>query len=92
MTRITGISHEDLRTFTMLTRRSFLRMRNISDKSCTENENTFYVQQPFPPENRAVYETGLMSKRVARGAADNMAHAHVSAQKCVILIAFPQQQ
>jgi hypothetical protein len=29
-------------------------MRNVSDKSCRENENTFYVQKLFS-ENRAVY-------------------------------------
>jgi len=23
-------------------------MRNFSDKSCTENQNTFYVRYPFP--------------------------------------------
>jgi hypothetical protein len=30
-------------------------MRNVSDKSCTENYKTFYFQKLFPP-NRAVYE------------------------------------
>jgi len=24
-------------------------MRNVSDKSCIEYENTFYIQQPLPP-------------------------------------------
>ena len=34
-------------------------MRNALEKSCRENENTFYVQQLFS-ENRTVYE--IMSK------------------------------
>jgi hypothetical protein len=38
-------------------------MRNVSDKSYRENENTFYVQKLFP-ENRAVYE--LMWKNMVQ--------------------------
>jgi len=39
--RITGILHEDQRTF-MITYRCFLiRMRNASDKCCRENETPF---------------------------------------------------
>jgi len=30
-------------------------MRNVSDKNCIENQNTFYVQKSFA-KNRAVYE------------------------------------
>jgi len=33
-----------------------LRMRNISDKNCRENQNSFYIQQNFS-EYRSVYET-----------------------------------
>jgi len=32
-----------------------LRMRNVTDKSCRENLNTFYIRQLFS-ESRAVYE------------------------------------
>jgi hypothetical protein len=38
-------------------------MKNGSDEICTENQNTFYVQQPVP-ENRAVYE--LMWKNIVQ--------------------------
>jgi hypothetical protein len=31
-------------------------MRNVSDKGCTENQNTHCVLNNFFPENRAVYE------------------------------------
>ena len=37
MTRITGTLHEEVYTF-MMTRRILLRMRNVSDKICTENQ------------------------------------------------------
>ena len=36
--------------------RAVLRMRNVSDKSCTENQNTHFVFSNFFVENRAVYE------------------------------------
>ena len=43
--------------------RSFhLRMRNFSEKSCRENQNTHFVfsnipsPSPLPPENHTVYE------------------------------------
>jgi len=31
-------------------------MRDVSDKSCRENENTFIFNTFIFPENRAVYE------------------------------------
>jgi hypothetical protein len=31
-------------------------MRNVSDKSCRENQNAFYIQKLIFPENRAVCE------------------------------------
>jgi hypothetical protein len=44
--------------FTTVSRWIILRMRNISDKSCRENQNTrfMYSISPPPPENHAVYE------------------------------------
>jgi len=32
--------HEDVCTFMIILRQIFLRMRNVSDKSCRENQNT----------------------------------------------------
>ena len=40
----------------IISRSILLRMRYISDKSCTENQDTFYVQYSFF-FNRAFYET-----------------------------------
>jgi len=69
--------HEDRYTFLIIPRSVLLRMRNVSDKSCTENQITHFVFSNFSPENRTVYE--IMWKNVVeRGQAtdDNMAHAH----------------
>jgi len=43
----------------MVTSRSvFLRMRNVSEKSCRESQNTqLFIFNKFFPENRAVCET-----------------------------------
>ena len=43
-------------------------MRNVIDKYCKENQNTFYVKYLFS-ENRAVYE--IMSKNVVQPGATN---------------------
>ena len=44
LTRITDTLYEDLCTYTTLSRWILLRIRNISDKNCRENQNTFYVE------------------------------------------------
>ena len=44
-----GTLHEDLRAFMIIFRLIFPRMRNVSDKSCRENQNTHFVF-PLPPE------------------------------------------
>jgi hypothetical protein len=48
--------HEYQYTF-LITSHSFLRMRNVSDKNCRENQNThFMFSNSPPPKNHAVYE------------------------------------
>ena len=39
-----GTLHDDLCTFTMTFCLILVRMRNVSEASCTPNQNTFYVQ------------------------------------------------
>ena len=51
-----GTLHEDLWTFMIMSRGIFLRMRNVSDKICRENQNTHFMFNKFFSENRAVYE------------------------------------
>jgi len=50
-----GTLHEDQYTILIVSRSVLLRMTNVSDKSCTENRNTFFVLYMFF-ENRTVYE------------------------------------
>ena len=47
--------HEGQYTFLIISRSVMLRVKHVSDKSCTENQNTFYVRYRFF-ENRTVYE------------------------------------
>ena len=52
-------------------------MRNVSDNSCRENQNTHFVFSNFFFEKRTVYE--IMWKKYCRAGQatdDNMAHAH----------------
>jgi len=44
---MTGTLHEDLCIFMIISLAVLLRMRNISDKSCTGNQNTLCVQERF---------------------------------------------
>ena len=74
-------------------------MRNVLDKSCTENQDTFYVQKCFY-ENRAGYE--IMSKiehGLAIQATDDNVIRHTrfacwitkatdTSSECVIIITF----
>ena len=47
-TRITGTVHAaDRYTFLITSRSVLLRMKNVSDKICTENQNTHFVFNNF---------------------------------------------
>jgi hypothetical protein len=50
-----GTLHENQCIFFILSRPFLLRMRNVSDKSCRENQNTHSVFSNFFFENRVVY-------------------------------------
>ena len=52
---MTGTLHEDHNTFLVIPRSVLVRMRNVSDKNCTESKHTFYVQHTVF-ENCTVYE------------------------------------
>jgi hypothetical protein len=47
LTRITGTLHEDQYTFLIISRSILLRMKNVSDKSCRENQNARFVFNNF---------------------------------------------
>ena len=76
MTRIMGTSHEEQYTFLIIPHSVLLRKRNVSSKSCRENQNTYFMFIDFFYENRAVYE--IMWKKYCRAGQDtddNIAHA-----------------
>ena len=47
LTRIMGALHEDICTFVTISRWILLRIRNISHKSCRENQNTHFMHSNF---------------------------------------------
>ena len=47
LTTITCTLHTDRYTFLIISRSVLLTMRNVSDKSCTENQNTHFVFSDF---------------------------------------------
>jgi len=52
--RIKGTLHEGLRTFVIS--RSLLRMRNVLDKSCRENQNTHFMFNDFYWKSRRLWD------------------------------------
>ena len=101
-TVITGTLHEDRCIFRITPRLFLLRMRNVSDKSCRENQNIHFVfNNSPPPENRAVYEI-MWENIVERGRpqmtiwrmriARWIPKATNTHSEYVIIIAFPLQQ
>jgi len=60
-----GTLHEDRYVFLIISRLILLRMRNVSDKSCWENQKTRIMFKNFIFENRAVYE--MWKNTVLRG-------------------------
>jgi hypothetical protein len=55
---ITDTVHEDRYALFVISRSFLLRTKNVSDKSCRENQNTHFIfsNHFFFSENRAVYE------------------------------------
>jgi len=101
MTWITGTLHEVRYTFIIISRSVLLIMRNVSDKSYRENQNTHFVFSDFFFENRAVYETiwkntvepGRLHMTICRmRIACWIPKATNTHSECAILIAIPQQQ
>ena len=82
-TKITGTLHENVFTFMTISRRILLRMRNVLDKICTENQNTNFTFNNNFSKNRAVYER--LSKNMVKPKrpqkAINIAHARFKLDK-----------
>ena len=73
---MTGTLHKDRRTFLIISCSVLLRVRNVSDKSCRENQNTpFVFINFFFLENRAVHEiTWKTFCRAGQATDDNLTH------------------
>jgi len=69
LTRITCTRHEPLRKFTVTSRSTLLRMRNVLEKIVEQSKTQFYVQL-LSPENRALYQ--IMWKNMADRQVTNM--------------------
>jgi len=52
-------------------------MRNISDKSCRENQNIHFVSSKFfPRKSYLLWDNVEKYRRAGQATGDNMAHAH----------------
>ena len=78
LTPTTGTSHEDRYTFLIISRSVLLIMRNVSDKSSTENQNTHFVLDNFFFYRKSCRLWDNVEKYCRAGQAtdDNMAQAH----------------
>jgi hypothetical protein len=76
MTRITGIFHEDQYIFLILSRSLLLRMRNVSDKSCGENQNTYAIFIFFSRKSGCLWENVEKYSTARQATDDSMAQAH----------------
>ena len=74
MTRITGISHEDQCTFFIISRSVLLRMRNVSDKICRQNQNAHFMFNNFFFEN--LLHNVKKQGRTREATDDNVEGAH----------------
>jgi len=64
-------------TILIIYRSILLRMRNVSDKSCRENQNTYFMFSNFFFENCAIY--GIMWKNIVQpGKPQTMWCAHIA--------------
>jgi hypothetical protein len=97
--RLTGTLQEDLGTLMVIFHWILLRMRNISDKSCTENQNTLFCSITFFWKSWHLWDNMEKYGRAGQATDDNTIqhrkdariHTHIYSQYWT-LITFPQQQ
>jgi hypothetical protein len=75
-TRMTGTLHADRYTFLIISRSVLLRMRNVSDKSCRESQNTHFVFSNFFRKSCRLWDNVEKYGTAGQGTDGNMAHAH----------------
>jgi hypothetical protein len=100
VTIITGTLHEDRYAFFITSRSVLLRMRNISDTSCTESQNKRFTFNDFR-KSRILWDNMVKYCTAGQAIDDSMTLAHWKLGKCgyirtplecLILIVFPLQQ
>jgi hypothetical protein len=100
---MTGTLHENVCTFMIISRSIILRMRNVSDRGYTENQNThFMLNNFFFSENWYLWDNVEKYGRARHATDDNtirrmriacwITKAIETHSEYVILIAFPRQQ
>ena len=91
-----GTLHEDLCTFTMISRWILLRMRNVSNKGFRENQNaSFMFNNVFRKSFRLwdnVKKYGRAGQATEKYGACWVTKATDTYLDCVILVSFPRQQ
>ena len=95
---MTGTLHEDHYTFVVISRSVRPRMRNVSDKSCRENQETTFIFSNFFRKLCLLWDNVEKYSRAGKATGDNMrvsrrvpkaANTHL---EYVIVIAFLLQQ
>jgi len=81
LTSMTGTLHEDLSTFMVISRSIHLRLRNVSDKSCRENQKHILCSTPFVPNflpflRHLGWKSMVESDKPQMMVCCDMAHAH----------------
>jgi len=73
-----GTLHEDQYTFLIISRSALLGMRNVSDKSCRENQNTHFMFSDFfsPRKSCPLCDNVEKYGRSGEATDDNIAHAN----------------
>jgi len=69
---MTGTLHQDGYTFMILSRSVLLRMGNVSDKSCTENQNTLLCSRTFSPKLCHLWDNVERYRRARQATDDNI--------------------
>jgi hypothetical protein len=86
-----GTLRKDLCTFMVISRWILIRMRNVSDYICRENQNAHFMFNNLFSENRAVYEI-MYRNIVESGHRCWITKATDTHSEYVIPIAFPRQK
>jgi hypothetical protein len=70
-----GILRDNQYTFLIIPRSVMLRMRNVSEKSCRENQNTHFIFSDF---SKIIFFMRYVEKycRARQTTDDHMAHVH----------------